>query len=245
MFFPVSVPYRTWPSMTKSDHHPNATPIDLHYLTHKRHAMTHQGPDCWANLRPDLVKKTSVLLGGAATSDVCDLALRYKEDIAIMHQGQLVSICFCFPSGWVPASRVGQTLTEIHGAVADGDKLREASSRIAEIMCGEHSFTRGVWTISTTGELSNHPSVAKPKVTEQTDIADLWFRTETQTTRPLGDGESSVFMVLVETIPLTEIWQEQDRRTLLMQSLNSMTDAVIDYKHLGAIRSRLQHLNNA
>ena len=216
--------------------------IDDYYLQNKKDCMARHGASIWGNRRPDLVPQAAKILGLESSENIVDLAMQIKEDIAILHQASLVNICFCFPSSWVPALRLGQSLTEIHRPVADGEALQRHSLRIAEIMAQQGNFRRWVWTISTTDQLSNHPDQPRPPVTASTGIDDLWLRTERQTTFPLGDGESSGFLVLVETHPLQIIWQDSDQKTAMINSLNSMTDAVLDYKNLRDIKNLLNSL---
>jgi len=167
------------------------------------------------------------------------MAMSIEEDFAIMHRGRLEAICFCFPSSWIPQERIGQTLSDIHGPVADGDKLRQMSQKIAETMADpkQGSFRRHVWTIANSGELSQHPASKSNRVPE--DINDLWFRLETQTTHPVGDGLTSLFFVHVETEPLSVIWSDLEKRKTLMNSINSMSDAVLTYKNLHHIKEIL------
>lgn len=239
--FPVSVPYVTTPHMQLWTGELLSQPC--HSVTqHKVNELALRGSDLTASRRPDLVERVAEILGQPSTNCIKTLALGINEDIAIMHQGQLVAICFCFPSGWVPAAKLGQTLSQLHDPVADGDLLRRMSPRIAQTMAQNGPFRRSVWTVSTTSDLSNHPSVHRPMVTDRTGIEDFWFRTETQTTFALGDGESSGFLVLVQCRPLQEIWQNLEQRSQLLASLNSMTDAVVQYKHLESTRVRLQQL---
>jgi hypothetical protein len=36
--------------------------------------------------------------------------------------------------------------------------------------------------------------------------------------------------------PLQQVWDDPEKRTLIVDSINSMSDAVIDYKNLGIIK---------
>jgi hypothetical protein len=215
--------------------------IDSFTLEQKLEQLRVRRSDLVANLRPDLVALFCKQLDLPSCQDIEAVALMLKEDIAILHNGSLSNICFCFPSSWIPARQAGKTLAQIHEPVADGKLLQQYSARIADTMAVQGPFRRWVWTISTTGSLSNHPDIKKPSVTELTDVDDLWFRTERQTTFPLGDGASSGFLVLVETRPLREIWQLEDQKKLLLQSLNSMSDSVLEYKKLTQIKNLLNN----
>jgi hypothetical protein len=76
------------------------------------------------------------------------------------------------------------------------------------------------------------PSYARP--TPQS-INDLYFRTETQTTVGIG-GDICLFFVKVNMLPLQQLWDDPEKRTLIVDSINSMSEAVLDYKNLGLIK---------
>ena len=244
--FPVRVPYTTAPNMVRNtgtvvNHAPR-----LDYIKQKHQELNLRGNDLWAELPGSalLIKQATKQLGLVETSSIVNFALQIEEDVAVMFQGRLIAICFCFPSSWVPKERIGMTLTDIHTPVADGDKLRQMSQRIAETMANsaQGSFRRHVWTVTNSGELSQHP--ANKSTAVPADVNDLWFRLETQTTAPLGDGETSLFFVRVETEPLTSIWNDLDQRATLLASINSMTDAVLEYKNLHWIKELLNKKND-
>lgn len=211
------------------------------YIRQKHRELNLRGNDLWAELPGAslLIKQATQQLGLVETSSIVNFALQIEEDVAVMFHGRLVAICFCFPSSWIPHERIGMTLADIHAPVADGDRLRAMSQRIAETMADpvQGSFRRHVWTISNSGALSQHPATKSDRVPDTID--DLWFRLETQTTMPLGDGESSVFFVRVETEPLTVIWENLEKKQTLLDSVNSMTDAVLEYKNLHHIKEIL------
>jgi hypothetical protein len=237
--FPVKVPYTTGPSMTRNtgpvfNKNPNPAIIEQ-----KKQELAQWHGDLFAlghgAIDHGLVQKASRYCEFKETTNILELALQLEEDIAILHRGKLAAICFCFPSSWIPRTRIDQSLMDIHRPVGDGATLVKMSQRIAETMAdtNQGSFKRGVWTISTSGALSQHPSVNRP-VAEK--ISDLYFRVETQTTAPLGDGESSLFFVKIDTYPLEEIFAVPKQRELIIESINSMTDAILDYKNLRDIK---------
>lgn len=241
--FPVRVPYTTAPNMVRNtgevfNRRPNKRILELKRQELIKHRTDLYGQtDLAANKR--LASRALEYCGLPNWYGLQQFAMSLEEDIAIMYQGRLETIAFCFPSSWIPSSRLGMTLAEIHEPVADGDKLRQMSQRIAETMADpeQGSFRRHVWTIANSGELSQHPQSKSTKVPET--IEDLWFRLETQTTVPLGDGETSLFFVRVETEPLAVIWSNQDQRQTLIDSVNSMTDSVLTYKNLHHIKEIL------
>lgn len=240
----IQVPYTTRPQMAR-----NTGPIynnnpDPAYIEAKKVELDRFGAGLWGHTHEAvverLVARTSKFLGLREVDNIADLALNFEEDVAIMHNGILSAICFCFPSSWVPAERVGMALSEIHGPVADNHHLVLSSDKLAKTMADSvlGSFRRQVWTITTNPGLSNHPSYKT--MTEPTGIEDLYFRLETQTTAPMGDGITSLFFVKVNVVPLTTIWDQHSSR--IKDSINSMTDAVLDYKNLRRIRSLLNNI---
>lgn len=239
--FPVRVPYTTAPNMVRNTGTVVSPNPRSDYIRQKHQELNVRGNDLWAELPGAalLIRDATKQLGLVETSSIVNFALQIEEDVAVMHQGRLVAICFCFPSSWIPHERIGQTLTDIHSPVADGDQLQKMSQRIAETMAdpAQGSFRRHVWTISNSGALSQHPDTKSDHV--PTKINDLWFRLETQTTMPLGDGASSVFFVRVETEPLQNLWSDPEKRNTLIASLNSMTDSVLTYKNLHQIKHLL------
>ena len=55
----------------------------------------------------DFVKLLASYCEFTETPQIEEVALHLEEDITILHQGILNSICFCFPSGFVPTKKIG------------------------------------------------------------------------------------------------------------------------------------------
>jgi hypothetical protein len=68
---------------------------------------------------------------------------------------------------------------------------------------------------------------------EKIQLENLFFRLETQISTPL-DQDSSLFLVKVEVCPLQEVWSD-----IMLESINSMSDNVLQYKKLKNIKSYL------
>lgn len=83
-------------------------------------------------------------------------------------------------------------------------------------------------------DLSNHPDTKK-EINPQS-IDDLYFRVETQTTASV-DKDTSLFFVKVEVVPLKSVWCQQ-----IADSVNSMSDAVLDYKNLHQVKELIKRL---
>ena len=246
--FVVEVPYTTSPKMSRYegpliDAHP-----DLRYLEAKRRELALLRYELCAQKNTEqtqeLISKAALALNlpdARAIGRIEDLALCLNEDIALLEDDVLTAICFCFPSSWVPAQRLGMALAQIHSPVADGERLVQASPKIAHVMSDpqQGSFRRHVWTISNSPELSQHPSRKANAIPKGVD--DLYYRLETQTTMPIttSQGRASLFLVKVEVCPLMVFWQNPEQRAQICASIESMSEAVLEYKHLRSIKALL------
>jgi hypothetical protein len=169
-------------------------------------------------------------------TDIRSTAMTLEEDLAILHKGKLVSICFCFPSGFVPAQKLGESFFGLHLPVADGDTLRASSEKVAAIISRDGAlFRRHVWTVTSLPGLSQHPGYQRPLAV---GIDDLYFRTETQTTVGI-EGDTCLFFVKVDMHPLALVWEDPSKRKILLESINSMTATTLEYKNLHAVKAIL------
>jgi hypothetical protein len=204
MIFPVKVPYTVSADITKYTGEVFNSKPSEEYISQKakeislyRDKLLQTQHDAY-----DHVRAFSIYCGFNETAKIEDITLQLEEDIAILHKGELKSICFCFPSGFVPASKIGMNFFDMHLQVADGDRLRAASNKVNELSSKEGaSFRRYVWTVSSLASLSQLPSYARPEALE---LSDLYFRTETQTT--IGHTyDICFFFVKVNMTPLVTI----------------------------------------
>jgi hypothetical protein len=228
----VKIPYTTNPNMVRNTgpvfiSHPNREIIQS-----KKIELEKYNTDLWAQLpRVESVVQKASEYCNVYSDNILDLALRLEEDVAIMHQGKLAAICFCFPSGFKPGEIIGMPLSDIHKPVADGETLVKASPGIARVMTEQPSFKRWVWSINMNPDLSNHPETKKD--IDPRTIEDLYFRVETQTTASV-DKDTSLFFVKVDVVPLKEVLNQK-----IIDSVNSMSDAILSYKNLHKVKQLL------
>jgi hypothetical protein len=238
MVFPVKAPYTVSADIVKySGDAFNRHPDPL-YLLQKKHELDTIGHDLTATAEDalPLVQMMGKFCGLNNATDIRSIALACEEDLAILHKGNLVSICFCFPSGFVPARKLGESFFGLHLPVADGDNLRASSEKVAAIISRDGAlFRRHVWTVTSLPGLSQHPAYQRPVAAS---IDDLYFRTETQT--PVGmAGVCFLFFVKVDMHQLSLVWEEQSKRELLLESINSMTASTLEYKNLQRVKEIL------
>ena len=238
MVFPVKAPYTVSADIVKySGDAFNRHPDPL-YLLQKKHELDTIGHDLTATAEDalPLVQMMGKFCGLNNATDIRSIALACEEDLAILHKGNLVSICFCFPSGFVPAQKLGESFFGLHLPVADGDNLRASSEKVAGIISRDGAmFRRHVWTVTSLPGLSQHPAYQRPAAA---GIGDLYFRTETQTTVGMA-GDCCLFFVKVDMHPLSLVWEEQSKRELLLESINSMTASTLEYKNLQRVKEIL------
>jgi hypothetical protein len=243
----VKLPYTTRPQMVKNLFEVFNPVPSQRYIEQKQQQLRLFGSELYGqldySLGPNLVSRVSTFLGKPVTNDIEKLALSLNEDIAILHNGILSAICFCFPSSWIPATALGKTLEQIHAPVADGAHLRTVSNKLTSTISDPNlgSFRRYVWTITRNPSLSNHPVINSYYLNEEVNLNTLYFRIETQTTLPLPDGNTAVFFVDVNVLPLKDVWSGY--KDIIKASMNSMTENVLEYKNLTDIKKYLNSID--
>jgi hypothetical protein len=237
MVFPVKVPYTVTADITKYQGAPFNEHPGIFYLEQKQMELFQvPGVSVQLDEATQFVKMASTYCGNGDIDRIDVLANHFEEDIAVLHRGKLVAICFCFPSGFVPAEKIGQNFYALHLPVADGQTLRASSDKVTQVISRKDAmFRRFVWTISSLGSLSQHPAYERPV---PQSINDLYFRTETQTTVGLGD-DVCLFFVKVDMHPLSQLWPDQTKRETIQASINSMTEDTLTYKNLHHIKEIL------
>jgi len=233
MIFPVKVPYTVGPDIVKYEGPAfNANP-DPTYLLEKKKELELHGSHVCGTISNNYLHHLNTFCGIDVNTTLPEICVKLEEDVAILKDGHLHTIGFCFPSGFYPAQKLGLSFFDMHLPVGDGETLRRSSEKVSALISKQDAmFRRYVWTLTSLPSLSQLPSYVKP--TPQS-INDLYFRTETQTTVGIG-GDICLFFVKVEMHPLQQVWDDPEKRTLIVDSINSMSEAVLDYKYLGIIK---------
>ena len=166
------------------------------------------------------------------------LTLSVQEDFVLMRPGangdlRAVLMSVAFPSGWSPEEKLGQSMIQIHQPVAENDALQRATPAMSEAMLEKGPFVRYVWTLAGNDVLSRQPGA--DTLADVSRVDQLWFRCERQVTVPLA-GFACLFLIRVFVARLTDVLAAPGRRDLLIQSLQSMSESVIDYKGIARAR---------
>lgn len=242
----IKVPYVTGPSMEKYEGPLVSKTLSKTKILQKIREIKELGKKLYfqSSICRDerLVQKTSNKLGLPGCETILELGLMMDEEIAIIHRGRLEALFFAFPSSWNPGNKEGATLLELHGPVAEGERLREASDGLSKAICGKYSFRRFVWSIAPTGRLSRHPDYSDPI---PQSIDDLWLRVETQYTTPIVYNETAAFIIDLQVIKLTDVFKEENDKKLIIESINSMSAKVLEYKNLNKIKNIINDTEGA
>lgn len=196
---------------------------------------------------------------GVALAPQADaLAQGLQEDFAILHDepdaagaGTLRArfLSVCFPSNWDPAEKLGQDFAAIHAPVADNALLMAGARGIVDMAFRQAPMLRHVWLLTPDGELPQHPQTRRTRWADAVAQADaaggrlvdrVFFRVERQTTLPLPALGRGVFFIRVMTAPLTAVLAVAPERAAgLREALHSMSEAIVAYRGMAAVRPRL------
>ena len=237
MVFPVKPKYTIGPDIVKYDGEVFSPVISESYIREKEKELFRLEKYLCKQEDESVVR----ILGdycGVNSFNIKDIGLRLEEDVAVMKDGKLSAICFCFPSGFSPDEIVGKSFYQIHEPVPESERLRKSSDNITTAMSREGSkYRRYVWTLSSLSSLSQHPRYERP-IPESID--DIYFRTEVQTTVGMGNN-ISLFFVRVEMTPLNQICVEH--KEIIRESINSMSDSILEYKGLKKIKEIISNVD--
>jgi hypothetical protein len=234
MIFPVKSPYTIGVDIKKHEGEVLDNYVDSEYLIQKRGELESHRELISGTFENGYAKYLSEYTGKSGSIE--EIALQMNEDIAILKDGRVVEICFAFPSGFTPSHLLGKNFFEIHAPVPEGDKLRKASDNITSLISKEGGiFRRYVWSLSPLKSLSQLPVKERP---EPSSISDIWFRTETQSLVGLRDGVT-LFFIKVNMTPLKDVWGDPEKRTNIVDSVNSMSHEILNYKGLSRIKEIL------
>lgn len=185
------------------------------------------------------------------------LAEGMQEDFVILHDesdsgGDTMRARFlsvCFPSNWDPAEKLGLDFTAIHAPVADNALLQAGARGIIDMAFRQAPMLRHVWLLTPGGDLAQHPETRRTRWDDAVAAADaaggrlidqVYFRVERQTTLPLPALRRGVFFIRVLVAPLTDVLAVAPGRAgELRDALLSMSDAVVAYRGMSAVRQRL------
>ncbi|MFN3493617.1 MAG: heme-dependent oxidative N-demethylase subunit alpha family protein [Hydrogenophaga sp.] len=199
--------------------------------------------------------------------DTDALALGLQEDFVVLHNEPDIPhtahptavartfrtrfLSVCFPSNWDPASKLGQDFSAIHAPVADNALLQAGARGITDMAFRQAAMLRHVWLLTPSADLPQHPDTRRRRWEDALEQADapgasgklidhLCFRVERQTTLPLPALQCGVFFIRVMVCPLSDVLAVAPGRAAgLHAAIASMSDAVLAYRGMAAVRAHL------
>jgi hypothetical protein len=170
------------------------------------------------------------------------LSLTFMEDFALVDatDGTVPWLAVTLPSHWAPEEKVGRHFAVVHAPVADNQLLLKAADSLVGLVADAGSrWERFVWTVTDHPRLHAHPQRIDHPRWRSTPIARAWWRSEHQTFIPLPDLSQAIFTIGVDVVPLAEALTTPARAAALHGAIASMSEAVLAYRGLGAVREEL------
>jgi hypothetical protein len=174
------------------------------------------------------------------------LCLCFVEDFALVdaQTGTLPWLAVALPSHWAPQDKIGRHFREVHAPVADNALLLRASEHLMRMVCGPERWERFVWNVTRHPRLNAHPANLDHAPWPADAFADAdaplaWWRTERQSFISLPGYAQAVFTIRVDIEPLAAAIDSADKGSRLHDAIATMSDAVLAYRSLTAVREPL------
>lgn len=245
--FPVESPFHMRPHMRTLHDGESILIKDEEYDLYLEAKERYYGPCYGDSVSNSLVKSAIDALKKYSPVPIDDtdtdglvykLTMSMQEDFVILapnKKGELSAqvLSVHLPSGWDPRQKANLSFSEIHEPLADADLIKKSSNHISKIICTKGPFIRHVWTISNSDQLSRRPDLTYPWSDE--NLSQMYYRCERQTTIPISDN-SSLFLIRVFVRPLLDIFEDQHKKDQIIDSVFSMSNAVLEYKNLNYVK---------
>ena len=172
------------------------------------------------------------------------LAFAVQEDVVIMRDAAekdyAEALLVCFPSFWNPATQRGRSFAELHKPVAHSRSLVRAQHNVMKALFHRGPFVRFVWSLSPDARLEQNPERPRePLLPNETNVPNLTFRVERQTTLAMPALKRCLFSIRIFQAPLHEVLTTGERCERLRNALQSMDEALLAYKGLTLWREPL------
>lgn len=184
-------------------------------------------------------------LRGRGREGLACLGGLWEPDVVLLRRDpagefRMVGGCVCDPSSWDPATKLGLPVAEIHAPVPGlnqqlGARIRSFLDRLTE----ETVISRENWGLAGVPDRNLHPAVPRTRLGPETPLTSMWLRVEHQAFRAIPRVQGLVFVIWLTVHPLGEVLQAPGVAPLFRRHLETMPEAVADYKGLAAAREAL------
>jgi dimethylamine monooxygenase subunit A len=179
---------------------------------------------------------------GADAASIDALGRSWEPDFVILDRAapyQVRGGCVCFPSGWSLREKIGKSLFLTHAPVPglNDDLGANMSKLLSKIDVGQF-FQRTNWGLTGAAELDQHPRHKIPAIAAEADPRRVYLRIEWQVLTAIS-GASLLFGIRVFHVPIEEVKSSPELASRLARNLETMPDAVAQYKRLDQCRDAL------
>lgn len=180
---------------------------------------------------------------------VVELGCHWEPDFLLLEQDaagpRLVAGCVCFPSAWAFGEKMGQRMGAIHAVVPGlNESIGRSIDSFLEKLKPGRAWTRSNWGLSRSAQLNQHPDLRLPRLNEEVQVGDVFFRVEEQMLVSLPRTHGILFGIRVKVFPLV-LFAGTEAGTLLAMKLRTMPAEMARYKGLGEARERIVELLEA
>jgi len=180
-------------------------------------------------------------------------ALRVQEDLTVLRREAehwiLGDLVVCFPSFWLPSSKLGLPIVEIHDPVPHyATELAMRVDRFLDRLTPDRPAVRRNWGVSATSDLYAPADPAVPGYPTYPDEVDvprageapaLWIRSERETLRRLPRTGAILFTIRVQMAPVSVLADRPDTAAAMAASVRSWDPASAGYRSTGAVGEAL------
>jgi hypothetical protein len=179
---------------------------------------------------------------GADTASIDNLGRSWEPDFVILDRvtpHQVRGGCVCFPSGWSLQEKIGKSLFLTHAPVPglNDDLGANISKLLSRIEAGQF-FQRTNWGLTGAAELDQHPRRKIPAIAPEADPQRVYLRIEWQVLTAIS-AAALLFGIRVFHVPIEEVKSSSELGSRLARNLETMPDAVAQYKRLDQCRGWL------
>jgi dimethylamine monooxygenase subunit A len=179
---------------------------------------------------------------GADTTSIDNLGRSWEPDFVILDRvtpHQIRGGCVCFPSGWSLQEKIGKSLFLTHAPVPglNDDLGANISKLLSRIEAGQF-FQRTNWGLTGAAELDQHPRHKIPAIAPEADPQRVYLRIEWQVLTAIS-AAALLFGIRVFHVPIEEVKSSSELGSRLARNLETMPDAVAQYKRLDQCRGWL------
>ena len=179
---------------------------------------------------------------GADATSIDALGRSWEPDFVILDRTaahQVRGGCVCFPSGWSLREKIGKSLFLTHAPVPGlNDDLGTNISKLLSRIDAGQFFQRTNWGLTGAAELDQHPRHRIPAIAAEADPQSVYLRIEWQVLTAIAEA-ALLFGIRVFHVTITEVRQSPELALRLARNLETMPDAVAQYKRLDQCRGGL------